>query len=148
THQSGGRRLFILVVHSGGAPIAIAPFTLSSRRLASLLPFPSLEFLGTGTVGSDYLDIIVRRGAEQEALNELVPFLARERAVLDLAQVSTGAASVHALASELQQGGWTPSGLPTEACPFIRLAGHSWDSYLASLGREHRYNFQRRLKNA
>jgi CelD/BcsL family acetyltransferase involved in cellulose biosynthesis len=31
-------------------------------------------------------------------------------------------------------------------CPVIRLAGHTWDSYLATLGSEHRYNFRRRLR--
>jgi CelD/BcsL family acetyltransferase involved in cellulose biosynthesis len=147
-HQSGGRRLFILVVHSGGAPIAIAPFALSSRPAASPLSFPTMEFLGTGTVGSDYLDVIIRRGAEEEALNELGACLARKRMVLDLAQVSRDAFSAHAVAAELKQGRWRQSRLTTEVCPFIRLAGHSWDSYLASLGRDHRYNFRRRLKNA
>ena len=31
-------------------------------------------------------------------------------------------------------------------CPFINLAGHSWDSYLSTLGGSHRANFRRRLK--
>ncbi len=67
-HLAGDRRLFILTVRSGDELIAIAPFARSAPRVASILPLPSLEFLGTGTVGSDYLDIIVRRGSEQEAL--------------------------------------------------------------------------------
>ncbi len=31
-------------------------------------------------------------------------------------------------------------------CPVVDLAGRSWEGYLASLGAEHRYNFQRRLR--
>ena len=33
------------------------------------------------------------------------------------------------------------------SCPHIPLKGHTWESYLASLGSQHRYNFNRRLKN-
>ena len=34
----------------------------------------------------------------------------------------------------------------TNTCPFIPLAGMSWESYLATLGSEHRYNFHRKWK--
>src|SRR5437867_2771593 len=42
---------------------------------------------------------------------------------------------------------WGCSEAKINLCPLIKLSGHSWQSYLASLGPEHRYNFQRRLKN-
>jgi CelD/BcsL family acetyltransferase involved in cellulose biosynthesis len=29
----------------------------------------------------------------------------------------------------------------------VRLSGHTWDSYLAGLGQQHRYNFRRRHRN-
>jgi len=35
----------------------------------------------------------------------------------------------------------------TNTCPFIDLAGHTWNSFQAGLGPKHRYNFHRRLKN-
>src|SRR5439155_27166317 len=31
-------------------------------------------------------------------------------------------------------------------CPIVTLAGHTWESYLASLGASHRANFRRRLR--
>ena len=34
-----------------------------------------------------------------------------------------------------------------DVCPFIPLAGQTWSSYLASLDRQHRSNFRRRLAN-
>jgi CelD/BcsL family acetyltransferase involved in cellulose biosynthesis len=34
----------------------------------------------------------------------------------------------------------------TNTCPFIPLAGITWEAYLASLGAEHRYNFNRKWK--
>jgi len=32
-------------------------------------------------------------------------------------------------------------------CPTIDLTGQTWETYLAGLGSEHRYNFRRKLKN-
>ena len=32
-------------------------------------------------------------------------------------------------------------------CPFIRLEGHTWDSYLATVGSSHRANVRRRIRN-
>src|SRR5712692_9292662 len=62
THLGAGRRLAILTVRTGGELIALAPLASGSRGLGRLLSVRSLEFLGTGSVGSDYLDLIVRRG--------------------------------------------------------------------------------------
>jgi len=147
-HLAHHRRLFIVVVRSNATLVAVAPLALTVPRGVGVLAPPSLEFLGTGVVGSDYLDVIVRRGAEREAFEVLATYLARERAVLRLAQCRARGSAVEALADVLRYNGWCESRRTTEACPFIRLVGHSWDSYLASLGSEHRYNFQRRLRNA
>lgn len=32
-------------------------------------------------------------------------------------------------------------------CPYIPLRDHTWESYLATLGSDHRYNIHRRIKN-
>jgi CelD/BcsL family acetyltransferase involved in cellulose biosynthesis len=146
-HLADDRRLFIVVVRSDATLIAIAPLTRTVPRGAGLLALPSLEFLGTGAVGSDYLDLIVRAGAERETLEALATCLGGERAVLRLAQCRTRASAAEGLATVLGSSGWGECRQTTEACPFIRLAGHTWDSYLASLGSDHRYNVQRRLRN-
>jgi CelD/BcsL family acetyltransferase involved in cellulose biosynthesis len=148
THQAGARRLFVVTVRSAGKLIAVAPFAQSARRVASVLPFPSLEFLGTGTVGSDYLDIIVRRGCEKEALDALGAYLVDRGMALDLAQIDARASASSQLAAALTSRGWSMVRRPTGVSPFIRLAGHTWESYLGTLGSEHRYNFQRRLRHA
>jgi CelD/BcsL family acetyltransferase involved in cellulose biosynthesis len=147
-HLADDRRLFIVVVRSDATLIAIAPLALTVPRGAGFLALPSLEFLGTGVVGSDYLDIIVRAGAERETLDALATCLAGERAVLRLSQCRQGASAAEGLARVLGSSGWGECRQTTDACPFIRLAGHSWESYLASLGSAHRYNFQRRFRNA
>jgi CelD/BcsL family acetyltransferase involved in cellulose biosynthesis len=147
-HLAHDRRLFIVVVRSNDTLVGVAPLVMTVPRGVGILAPRSIEFLGSGVVGSDYLDIIVRRGAEREAFDAVATCLAREHAVLRLAQCRTRGSAAEALADVLRSNGWGESRRTTEACPFIRLAGHSWDSYLASLGSDHRYNFQRRLRNA
>ncbi len=146
TRLAEGRRLCILAVRCGQELSAIAPLARRTPAPARLLPFPALQFLGTGTVGSDYLDVIARRGREEEAVSALAAYLAREGLTLELGQLKRGSCAA-ALAARLGQHGWLASDATTNVCPFITLAGHSWPSYLASLGPAHRYNFQRRLRN-
>jgi CelD/BcsL family acetyltransferase involved in cellulose biosynthesis len=146
-HLGGDRELCILTVRDGDGLVAIAPFALRMRRWAAVLPVRSVEFLGTGSVGSDYLDVIVRRGREREAVRAVSEYLAREGLVVELTGVKRGSRASE-LATELKREGWSLSETRTNLCPFITLSGHSWESYLATLGPEHRYNFNRRLRNA
>jgi len=146
-HLGGRRRLSILAVRSAGELIAIAPLALRPPDYGRLTPFSSLEFLGTGFAGSDYLDLIVRAGHEQHALPALADHLARGKSMLELAQVKRGSSLAFDLAGRLEGRGWGLSEATTAVCPYIDLAGRTWASYLAGLGPAHRANFNRRLRN-
>ena len=62
-HLHGGRTLQILTVRSEVYRlVGVAPLCVSRGRLPGL---SQLEFLGTGWAGSDYLDLIARRGYER-----------------------------------------------------------------------------------
>jgi len=145
-HLSEDRWLRLITARRDGELVAIAPFVLRSRRWRRLLPFPALEFLGTGCVGSDYLDILIRRGQERAALAALAGSVADGKFMLELSRIRS-AAHASELALEVMQRGWASSRITTDVCPFIDLSGHDWESYLASLGRAHRYNLRRRLRN-
>jgi CelD/BcsL family acetyltransferase involved in cellulose biosynthesis len=147
-HLAGERTLHLLLVRSEAKLLAIAPFARSAPRVARMLPLPSLEFLGSGTVGSDYLDVIIRRGSEDEALSALHHYLQHAGFVLDLAQLHAGASAARNLTNRLVRDGWRSVSHSSGICPYISLAGHTWESYIATLGADHRYNFHRRLKNA
>lgn len=147
-HLSGRRRLSILAVRSAdGRLIAIAPLAIRPPDIARLAPFRTLEFLGTGTVGSDYLDLILRSGFERPALHALVDHLSAGTTMLDLAQIRKGTAPALHLAAAIQGRGWALERATTSVCPYIDLSAGTWDSYLAGLGPAHRYNLQRRTRN-
>ncbi len=144
-HLRGPRRLHLVAVRKDGELIALAP--LAVRAPSGLSPFRRAEFLGTGFVGSDYLDVIVRPADKVEAIEELAAYLAGRNVVLELGQLRQGACAAEQLALAMTGAGCTVSGSRVNVCPYIDLAGQTWESYLASLGSDHRYNFNRRFKN-
>lgn len=145
-HLAGRRRLAILAVRASGELIALAPLAARAPGLARGLPVPSLELLGTGSVGSDYLDLIVRRERVADAVSALAAYLADGVAMVGLPQVRAEASHGRDLAAALERRGWSLRRRQTSVCPFIDLAGRSWESYLDDLGPAHRYNFRRRLR--
>lgn len=142
THLGRPRKLEVLTIDEGGRLIAAAPFWVSRGPLGM---FSRLEFLGTGCAGSDYLDVIARSGREREVVGLLADALKRRKRALRLNHVPP-VSFASRLAAALAHDTWTSSTSTAGVCPFIPLAGHTWDSYLASLGASHRANFRRRLR--
>ncbi len=142
-HLSGAAKLHVISISRGSQILAIAPFV---SRGTSLLGAPRLSFIGTGRVGSDYLDILVRHGAAGDAIPKLSAHLIQMGAQLDLAQVRITSSAGRLLARELLSAGCAVRARRTHRCPYIDLSGATFDSYLGGLGSEHRYNFQRKLR--
>jgi CelD/BcsL family acetyltransferase involved in cellulose biosynthesis len=142
-HLRENRKLCILAVRRGSELVALAPLAQRPRRLTC--PFSVLEFLGSGFVGSDYLDFIVRKGAEDQASQALISHLAKERVPLKLTNLNRG----QNIAADVLAGlpGWTTTEARTNICPFISLDGATWASYLTSLSAAHRYNFNRKWRS-
>jgi CelD/BcsL family acetyltransferase involved in cellulose biosynthesis len=141
-HLGERSQLRIIAVRAGSELIAVAPFRLSSSGVARL---PCLDLLGTGDAGSDYLDVIVRRGCEAAGLDAIERFTRTQNTTLRLTHLGPSA-TADGLAERLVGRGWTRTILPGGTCPFIPLAGQTWDSYLATLGASHRANVRRRLR--
>jgi CelD/BcsL family acetyltransferase involved in cellulose biosynthesis len=106
---------------------------------------PCLDLLGTGEAGSDYLDVITRSGFEAEGLDAIERFVVAQNMALRLTHLSSCAAAI-ILANRLERRRWIQATTPGGTCPYIPLSGHTWDSYLATLGASHRANVRRRLR--
>jgi CelD/BcsL family acetyltransferase involved in cellulose biosynthesis len=146
TLLAGRRRLAILALWSGRDLMAVLPLALRPPQPGRLAFTWRREFLGSGSVGSDYLDLIVRRGEEVRAIDTLVEALGRGRVTLDLGPVRATGAQVTHLAEALQAHGWTVAPRVAPASPFIPLRGESWETFVESLGPAHRANLRRRLR--
>jgi CelD/BcsL family acetyltransferase involved in cellulose biosynthesis len=145
-HLAGDRRLVVITVRKGDELIGIAPFALREPQYARMMPHV-LELLGSGIIGSDYLDLIVKQGCEREVFEAFARQVTDQGLVLQLSQLRRGASLCAEFAAYLEGDKWTVTETRINVCPFITVAGHSWDSYLATLSSNQRYNFQRRLKN-
>jgi len=141
-HLHRGRALHLVTVRQGDELIGIAPLA----RVRGALPWLSrLEFLGTGYAGSDYLDLIVHHDYETEAVDEIAKALASESSALHLDHVPVGSLASRLL-RPVSASGWSSMTTASGTCPVVSLAGHTWESYLASIGSAHRANFRRRLR--
>jgi len=140
-HLSGSSQLRILAVRAGTELVAVAPFRLTTCTAH----LRCLDMLGTGDAGSDYLDIVIRRGWESKAVPAIEQFVRSQNTTLRLTHLGPSAAAGQ-LADRLAEGGWTRTATTGGTCPFIPLAGHTWDSYLATLGASHRANVRRRIR--
>src|SRR5439155_11239501 len=103
-------------------------------------------FLGTGLAGSDYLDVIVRRGHETESIRALAAYARLQKRALHLEHLPERSVTAKLIAP-LTESGWSIRELPNGVCPVIRLRGLTWDAYLATLGSSHRANVRRRLRS-
>lgn len=146
-HLGGKRRLHIVTLRRSGRLVAIAALAVRPRQPERLFPFRAIEFMGTGSVGSDYLDIIVRHGEEAPALAALAAHFRGSRLMLELCQVKLAPTTASRLATALAREGWGATQRVTDMCPYIGIGGRSWDAYLAGLSSAHRYNLRRRIKN-
>jgi CelD/BcsL family acetyltransferase involved in cellulose biosynthesis len=140
-HLSGSSQLRILAVRAGDELVALAPF----RTATSTARLPCLDMLGTGDAGSDYLDVIVRPGWEPEALRAMAQFAESQNTTLRLTHLGPSAMAEQ-LGDRLHERGWTLATTAGGTCPFIPLTGHTWDTYLATVGASHRANVRRRIR--
>lgn len=145
-HFANDRELYVLAVRDKGVLLGLGPFAVSPWQVTPFRPFRAVEFMGTGPVGSDYLDIIIRRGREREVADTLAVDLIRRGTLVELAQVKTASSLASALAARLAAGNWKTTEVHTGVCPYVGLAEHSWESYLAILRPKHRANIRRSLR--
>jgi CelD/BcsL family acetyltransferase involved in cellulose biosynthesis len=145
-YLAADRSLFILTVRDNGKLVGILPLSLTRAHYSRMIP-RSLQFLGSGLIGSDYLDAIVTPGLEQEVIEAFSEHLFRAGMVLHLTATWRASSFVAQVAAHLCGSGWTLVDTATNVCPYIKLRGQTWAGYLSSLGSSHRYNFNRRLKN-
>jgi len=143
THLSGDRSLHILLAWDGDELVGIAPLV----RSRGTLPWLSrLEFLGTGFAGSDYLDLIVQPDLERDVAQAFAASLRQSSDTLHLDHLPPDSIAASSLVDPLAAGAWTAMQTMVGTCPYIPLAGHTWDSYLGSIGSAHRANLRRRLR--
>src|SRR5690348_7906619 len=132
-HLAANRKLHIIAVREAGRLVGLLPVCMRNPQYTRMMP-QMLEFIGSGVIGSDYLDAIVDGECEDDVLEALANELASTRLMLQFNQVRRGSSLALRLAARLNGRNWGLSEVRTNICPFIPLAGHTWQTYLNGLG--------------
>ena len=145
-HLAEDRRLCIVTARDAGKLIGILPTAEKAAQLWRMTP-RVLEFIGSGIIGSDYLDVIVAKGREEEVTEAYAAYLHSRGLMLQLSQLRGMNSVAAVLARQLRQRAWTISEARLNVCPNIDLRAHTWESYVSTLGPTIRKNINRYLRN-
>jgi CelD/BcsL family acetyltransferase involved in cellulose biosynthesis len=134
---------------AGGQPLEIRCVLDANERLVALLPLfeaePGLWRIIGGADVSDYLDLIARRGLEEDAWLAILQSRAAERTVWQLHAVPWASPTVTALPSLAASCGLAVVVTEEERCPVLTLP-RSWEEYLAALPSKHRHELTRKIR--
>ncbi len=145
-HLGANRKLFIIAIRAGARLVGLAPLAIRGASPLAVPPLRCVELLGSGIAGSDYLDLIARRGWEKECAAAFASRLGDEGTLAVLNRLRTGSAFAQALVAELSAQGWRARESRSEVCPFVPRPPGGFAEYLASRGPEHRYAFRRKVQ--
>lgn len=148
------RELFILVVRDGSEVIAIAPLL---KRVVQhyALTYRRLEFLASGEdqadeICSDYLDFILQRGREAEALQAIFNYLQQHRTAWDeviLSNMTEESPSLPLLKKISVSHGLPYTVTPTETAFYLPLPS-DWETFLEQRSRQLRQKLRRERRVA
>ncbi|MCP3059946.1 GNAT family N-acetyltransferase [Myxococcus sp. K38C18041901] len=139
------RPLVLTARDAAGMLVGLLPLGLETRRVAGV-PVRRLGFLGETHVGSDYLDVVARRGLERdvaESFARMLVALREEWDVLDLTDLREDSVTVDVLREVFQ--GHDVRLSERYVCPYDVLDPREpFDAFLKRTGR--RDNYLRRRK--
>ncbi len=145
-----GKELCVLVVKDQhGDMVAIAPLYSRTRTAFGGLSVKEMRFLGTGEdVSPDYLNFIIRKGFENEAVSSLMGHLATGNGwdILHLTDMLSTSVTIGAIQKVAVESGLKFEKSKRAVCPYIRLLP-DWDAYVRSLSSNMRLNIKRRMRN-
>jgi CelD/BcsL family acetyltransferase involved in cellulose biosynthesis len=141
--------LHIILIHNAAGKITgIVPLFLRKRHWLPFCPMKTLQFIGDGSWDSDYLDIILAGGREEEALSSLWEYLSRDHRtwdVIHLPPVPENSVTLRWLA-KLNSSGEVLLRNEYVPCTAAELPD-SWDEYVMSLSPRFRTKIRSTLRN-
>lgn len=144
-----GRELYTLVVRDDEEIIAIAPLLTRVVQHYGLIPFRRLEFLASGEdeadeICSEYLDFILLRGREEQALETIFAYLQEQEEDWDeilLTDIAGESKSLPVLKKLCQWKGLKLEELRNETCIYVSLPSE-WETFIESVSP----TFRQRIK--
>ncbi len=132
-------------------PIGILPFYIREEKLLGLINIKIADFMGTGIVCSDYLDIIVRPGFEETVILKLFEYFKKQKSIIDFIQfsdINESSRTILVVKEQHKKMGLSLIPLGETTCPFLPLT-ENWDDCMKYVTERSKKNFayyQRRIK--
>lgn len=160
-HFGRNKRLNIILFYSEYKLVGIAPFFIDTYRIGSFSIIKRLRLIGSGFFSekntdyaseygvTDYLDIIIQRGFENDLTNCLLEYLNENPFEYDIAQleeISSDSNIIKWVLPGLNALGWKLKIMKGEICPRLRVPG-SVEEFMKDLNARQRYKFSRIRKN-
>jgi len=149
TYMNRERQLFILAIYDDKDELrGLAPWYIQNSR-SSCLAAREIHFLGTPNAGSDYVDLIIKKGQEQNVTLCIYNFLLKEGSphwdyCLLNDVPATSLFLLHFL-NKTQDDGKYAEIRPASYCPIVPLRKSSED-FFAMLSPNRRQQFRRHLR--
>jgi CelD/BcsL family acetyltransferase involved in cellulose biosynthesis len=136
-------------VFGDARPLLLLAVTDGAGELAAVLPLYEERSGRFAIVGgedvTDYLDLIARAGAEEEAWQSLLQHRAALPAVWALRGIRAASPSAALLPAVAPAYGLTTKRDVEERCPVLELP-ETWDAYLAVLSGKNRHELLRKIR--
>jgi len=129
--------------------VAIAPLYVRRKKIFKSFSINEVRFLGTGEdVSPDYLDLIIMKDREEEAINAFIKYISGKDGwdVLNLTDMLSTSLSYAILEKAASGNGLIVERSECATCPYIKIPS-SWEDYMAGLSKNMRYNVKRRIHN-
>ncbi|HEV8539336.1 MAG TPA: GNAT family N-acetyltransferase [Bacteroidota bacterium] len=137
-------RLHILVFFAGRRMVGIAPMFQQEVKTGGMKVATSLRFIGCGI--SDYMDIIIRRGFEQDVIEVFASYLqltSGEWDVFEIVDLNERSPVLQRLPGLLLARGMNVYAYQGNVCPQVSLPD-SWEGFLRHIGPKNRYHLKRK----
>jgi CelD/BcsL family acetyltransferase involved in cellulose biosynthesis len=132
-----------------GRPLQLLQVSDDAGALAGILPLyedsPGLRRLVGGVDVSDYLDLIVPAGLEEEVWATLLQYRAGETAEWDLHALRGGSPTVEIVPRLAASAGLNVTVEREDRCPVLELPD-SWGTYLERLSGKDRHELRRKMR--
>ncbi|MBS3149634.1 GNAT family N-acetyltransferase [Candidatus Woesearchaeota archaeon] len=141
-------KLYIITIKENDCLIGIAPFIINKNNLSKM---QIINYLGSTSVCSDYLDLIIKRGYEDDVIIEIFNFLKnnnKEWDIIILGDMNLDSQNLNLIEKHAKNNNFVLKSKVITKCPYITLP-RDFRQFLARFGHDSRYKFrrsQRKLK--
>ncbi len=145
---SDNQKLCILAFHENEDLVGLAPF-LITRKKKGPLRFREISFIGTPQAGSDYLDVIIKKGREKSVSEALYHYLENRGAsqwdVLSLTDIPADSLFLLHFINSIEDQGKYFEIRPSAYCPVVKITGN-YDTYFAGLSKSRKKNYKHDMR--